>query len=363
MPTSISLTIPVWMPPAPGKRGLAAALADVAVPVLEGKDAPVVARSFHEVDRVVVPVDHRLHDGRLLIPAGRVHQRAPAGRARRIDRTVEDLEWVVGLMRRRRLPEGLSDERFVLADLHDAFQPERDRYQLHPIQGIRSLDEAPPRERGVLEEEIRGIEQHVVVIDGAIWRRSEGPFLLEGGSSALGPIMVHSEREIPRTARSMPLRFDGLRADEAERQIQDVYGGVRIEGIRPEALVPLPPNQRMDRVAIEFAVWHFLWMARWQGMQATRSVADAVVMARQAIDARWPEVEIDFFPKTVDAMARHVVRREMPPADDLLPVLGAIVSIGEGHFFDEDVRSWRLALLRAQELVRTDVLELEHLTV
>lgn len=354
-----TLTVPIWHPARPKAAPLA--LAEVSVRVVGAGDAPVAAH-FHR--NRGSSTTYRSFDGKLWRKAGenaswprkggQLDDRtfgAPGDTTLSLevlDRVVQDIKGVENRQGLRLHPLHYESVRNAfLRPLYSNIEPDKLARGPHFIRG----DEA------AFELEISRSKDAVVLIDDVLWQRTNGPVMEIGcGWNTSGSFLnslPHMPLDMPPEKRVSA--FDPRHKDRVAAMCRDVFGTCRTHTADGDVLVVVPGQQldlsQLDRDAVELAVWHFYWTAKWQGVASGKGdIVEAYMMAQEALEARWDGVaDIDLTPRGHDDLAQHLWFHPAPEPDDLMPVLDKIIAATDGVMRAEQVGLWRVARHRGHE--------------
>lgn len=325
-----SLPVPVWF--MEGRYDPDLVFVDIDVPVVSGKDAPIVAEWGQERVRMASRHPYRRHADALWMPLLGNRSTSPAHME----------EWA-----KAAVADGFPNSDVVQLAFDGNIQ------HINPVNKSFAMDvkhERPSSEAAA--KALAGapnLEHRLAVIDGNVWVRTDGPLLR---------IKWHSENlryprfEIGRgdggdriIDRSC-LTLSALDMDASVDALTRVYGEVSIEGDRPVVVGALPSLDRTISIAAERTLWHFLWEARALPTDGNRHVVALLIEARDVLARRWPDLELDFHARLHQDAGAHLVGREVPPPDDLRHLLGRIVSDCRDVFTPSQIMNWSLAVER-----------------
>lgn len=201
-------------------------------------------------------------------------------------------------------------------------------------------------------KQVATIQDYLLVIDGEIWRRCNGPLLepqwnTEGNKHLKMQFArgVGGRENIDRAQ----IIFDGVNYTHSIDLITEHYGRLAVKGNPPVQLLDVPPQDQVMFAAAEKAVWHFMWECRnLGGEQENRAIVETLLQAREVLTARWPGHELNFHAKSHNNVAPHLFMNDTPEPGDLQPILAQICSVSSGRFADPVVNTWRLALRRVE---------------
>lgn len=367
-----TLTIPIWHPARPKAAPLA--LANVAVRHVDPVDAPVVAH----LHRARGPsTAYRTFDGNIWMKAGENAQWPRKGGWRddrlfgapgdttltlaALDRVLQDIKGVENKQGLRLHPVHYEAVRNAfLRPLHSNIEPDKLARGMHFVRGDETA----------FDREIARSGDDVILIDDVVWQRTKGPVMEIGcGWNTSGSFLTslpHMPLDMPPEKRVSA--FDFRHKDRIAALCRDVFGTCRTHTVDGDVLA-MAPDQQMDqsqleRDAVELAVWHFFWTAKWQGVASGKGeIVEAYVMSQDALEARWNGVaDIDLTPRGHDDLAQHLWFHPAPEPDDLMPVLDKIVAAADGVMRPEQVGLWRVARHRGQEhMLARDIVKEEGL--
>jgi len=223
----------------------------------------------------------------------------------------------------------------------------------------------------LIESRIRAVapefDRRVIVIENEVWLRSYGPLLRSMWNDHIlrNPRLVHTTgREDIIVPDRQIFAFPAAERVRIEEFMAECYGNrARIVGAPVEVVGEWPrhENDEIIDLTTERAIWHFLWEARFYGVDQsiynTKSydphlgvrIADLVIRGREALQSRWPGIDLDKVPTTHAMLAPHLYGRKLPDASGLIPLLTEIINIPPEVFGENLNRNWTMVLRRAQE--------------
>lgn len=182
-------------------------------------------------------------------------------------------------------------------------------------------------------EVARAMDRRLLLVDDEVWVRCTGPVVQPafGHHWKLKEFQVVDRRLTANTVHGNAMMVSAFDREAMASLLDLAPVGARIEDAEGLVFECDDVARTLAKETIhesaEWSLWSFLWSQRLDRLSASSS-AEAMVMARDALSARWGD-RANFTASQVHRVGRHLPGQFISDSTDLLPALEAIEGIAD----------------------------------